>query len=391
MEVPVWLSDEKATTEESRIHRIVHNIIDQARIRPLTQELSDVQMKIKGRREYNVKELIKPPPLARMRAGQQLTAFIKVALVPTQNQSPGKEEESDVLYEQLMQMLGEAETELLVIEVSFKHSLFPSQTRLTTKMSHYIRRVDKLSGWTGPSITCQNEYEIEHNKALFVARTWPPDAALKRLQRKFKSEYFAPDHKSRLYLIREELEFQNTRHELHKARVESPAMQQTAHTGKDAGNQQLPRDKRATLHVPDSTGQAHAEARSTPTSAAPNDTLATPQTRDAARQIWQHMRRDSRSASLPTSDLQLQARVSNESLDRLEAEDATLREIRRQALQNKRSVGADTLRDFQSEGVGGGVGMGIGRRFGSLSSGGADLARERTWLRREREVSMPWL
>ena len=60
---------------------------------------------------------------------------------------------------------------------------------------------------------------------------------------------------------------------------------------------------------------------------------------DQATQIWRHMRKDSKVR-------QKSANSSNESIIRLELSDERIRELRKRAIQNKRSVGADSLRSL---------------------------------------------
>ena len=65
-----------------------------------------------------------------------------------------------------------------------------------------------------------------------------------------------------------------------------------------------------------------------------------PASRDTARQLWRHIRR----TSLSTKQLE---DLAPERLQVLEAGDAALRDLRRRALANKRSVGAETLRAWR--------------------------------------------
>ena len=63
------------------------------------------------------------------------------------------------------------------------------------------------------------------------------------------------------------------------------------------------------------------------------------ESQDSARQLWRHIRRTSLSAK------HLEEMTSNQ----LEADDEQSRELRRRALMNKRSIGAETLRAWKWE------------------------------------------
>lgn len=369
MDVPLRVADFKQSAEEASMHETINCMMSRARMGSCAGELSHVEVEVKCKGDCSLKEVINFPRTAKLRPGQQLTILVKINIpIITSKWSLGenkgaesrkaeflRQEGSAGVFEQLGQILGKAETNLFTTEVSYNHSLFPKDTRLTAQNTCRIRRVDGQSVWAGPFTGGQIDYTVEYNKALFVAKTWPPDAALKRLRRKFRSAHLEAGHESGLHQILDELEFQfnvQQRIEEQQARyaVEEPIRG-------DAVSVPRSSSRRATLHLPNEGMQPGAltvsrvitAERSSAPSLVTDETTSqtTPRKRDAARQIWQHMRRDSRSASFPNIDMQSQP--SNESLNRLEAADVKLREIRRQALQNKRSVGADTLRDFRWE------------------------------------------
>lgn len=91
-------------------------------------------------------------------------------------------------------------------------------------------------------------------------------------------------------------------------------------------NQALPQPKSPTARTP------------TP---APNPDISPPSQEDSARTVWKHIRQSS------LTHLQHLLDSAPETLERLEAEDEGLRELRKQALANKRSVGAETLRAWR--------------------------------------------
>jgi len=209
---------------------------------------------------------------------------------------------------------------------------------------------------------------IELEKAKFAARNYPPDVASRILHKKFGKFWSGNDGPPVLRRLREELEFQQgVSTEVSKSVARSST---TATQRRDSES-----TRRATLHLADTEAlQVYNTAPSTPTpeegSANINsethsahgqrpDSLVI---QDEARRIWRHMRRNSRTTSgisvvsdasshvgyeVRQQEQQIQRRGSQESIvDRMAAADIRINEIRLKAIQNKRSVGAETLRDF---------------------------------------------
>ncbi|KAG9852525.1 hypothetical protein KCU98_g3459, partial [Aureobasidium melanogenum] len=213
--------------------------------------------------------------------------------------------------------------------------------------------------------------DIEMEKAKFAARNYPPDVAIRILHKKFGKFWSGNDGPADLHRLREELEFQKrVWAEMPKGVVQSS----TAATQR----QDSKSTRRTTLHLADTEAlQVFNTAPSTPTpdEGDPNIKLPVAEQhsdhgqrpdslviQDEARRIWRHMRRNSRTTSgvssasdassracsgAPQQEQQLQRRGSQESIvDRMAAADTRINKIRLKAIQNKRSVGAETLREF---------------------------------------------
>lgn len=345
----------------------IPKMLAQARVGACVGKLSHLRIDVTHGKDCNIKEIVRPLRSSKLRPGQCMTTFVRITVPRLESNDKEGEGRSAELLQQLLHILGERETEMFTAEVSYKHSLFSRDTRLFAKHPSRIRRPNKGSTWTRQPTITSDTYAVEHGKALFIANSWSPDAAIERLRRKFRSVLFEPDHGSGLHRIIKELEFQ-------RSVLTTPETQGAQHTFRQS--HQRSNHPIATLHFPDTdvsmqSGSTCKEVDlDTSTSSlmtgssdagAPSDT---PAKQDEARRIWRYMRRDSRSASLlGSTGVGTRQRESNESLDlvnQLEKADVKLREIRRQALQNKRSVGADTLRDFQWEGSRNGPGKGNG-------------------------------
>ncbi|KAH0362075.1 hypothetical protein KCU65_g8269, partial [Aureobasidium melanogenum] len=213
--------------------------------------------------------------------------------------------------------------------------------------------------------------DIEIEKAKFAARNYPPDVAIRILHKKFGKFWSGNDGPPVLHRLREELEFQK------RAWTEMPkGVVQSSTAATKHQNSRITRQ--TTLHLADTEAlQVFNTAPSTPTPDEGDPNIGMPVAeqhsdheqrldslviQDEARRIWRHMRRNSRTTSgvssasdassracsgAPQQEQKLQQRGSQESIvDRMAAADTRINEIRLKAIQNKRSVGAETLREF---------------------------------------------
>lgn len=343
---------------------MIARMVRQVRTSMRLGELSHVKVAVNGGEQCRIKDVLAPTRSMTLKAGQRTTIFVKVTVPPVPpHETQLSEEAFDEAYNDLSQLLGLSATKLFTAEVSYRHSLLPANTTLTISQTCRVQRSNPQSIWGdyvgNPSVS----NAVKHGKAVFIARHYPPDVALKLLQRKCEASCREPGHPSGIHEIQKELEYQRDM-QLSYQKQDTANEQQKTVPMRDAG-------RRLTFHIYDTDAcQAfYALPQLTESDTPPITPSSTikplythartesamgedfPPDRDAARQIWRHMRHNSRSTSLYSMD---ERRPSNESLQRLEAADERLREIRRQALQNKRSVGADTLRDFQWGGMSGG-------------------------------------
>lgn len=333
-------------------------LIDHARLGTSIGELLHVNIDIKHRgKDCNIKEIVKPSRVARIRIGQNVQAFVKVTvprLKPSSHigtETPQQQKPGAVL-DDLMQMLGESETKMFTVEISYKHSLLPDKTWLTSQVSCSMHRSNNLSIWSLPHQGKghrgrQDANKINYGKAMFIAQNWPPEAAIRRMQCKFKADLLVTGHECGIHYIMEELMFQQRLKDrvsvlggLQVSRDASPADEHGSSRAMNLHISDTSRQKQHMMTRHGSDGRAHE----------PHGPQQEP---DKAREIWRHMRRDSRSISLLSNNsvTTREGLHSCGSLDGLEAADDHLREIRRQALLNKRSVGVDTLREMWLDGT----------------------------------------
>ncbi|CAD0115400.1 unnamed protein product [Aureobasidium uvarum] len=351
---------------------VLEALVQSAREESHAQELSHVRVSINSTEPCRVEKLLTPPRKTTLHPGQCTTLFAKVHVPSLEAQRSADPASLEGLLSELHETLGIVGSELFKADVRYRHSLLPRDTELRTEQAFELIRTNRNSQW---GMDHQEEdkgsVEIEIEKAKFAARNYPPDVAIRILQRKFGKFWSGNDGPPVLRRLREELEFQQgVLTETSKSVVQSSATA-TQHRGPKS-------TRRTTLHLVDAEAlQVYNTAPSTPTPDEGNTNTGMPADehhaehgqrpdslviQDEARRIWRHMRRNSRTTSGVASasgassraepgalqqEQNLQQRGSQESIvDRMAAADARVHEIRLKAIQNKRSVGAETLRDF---------------------------------------------
>lgn len=357
---------------EEASHTVLETLIQSAREGSRSQALSHVRVSVNSTEPCRVERLLTPPRKATLHPGQCTTLFAKVRIPSIELEHSEDPASLESLLSELHHTLGAVRSELFKADVRYKHTLLPRTTELRTEQACEIIRTNRDSQWgmsRGEEVKDSVKVEIE--KAKFAARNYPPDVASRILHKKFGKFWSGNDGPSVLHRLREELEFQQ--------RVSMEVSKSVAQSSTSATQHRDSKStRRATLHFADTEAlQVYNTAPSTPTPEEGNTNIAMSNDehhsdhgprpdslviQDEARRIWRHMRRNSRTTSGVSSvsdasshagsgarqqDQQLQRRGSQESIvDRMAAADTRINEIRLKAIQNKRSVGAETLRDF---------------------------------------------
>lgn len=348
---------------------ILENLIQSAREGSRVGELSHVRVSINSTVPCRVEKLLIPPRKATLYPGQSTTLFAKVRIPSVEDQEIEGSASFGGLFNQLHKTLGSTRNELFKADVRYRHFSLPRDTQLRTEKVCEIMRTNRNSQWGAVrEVEDQDGLEVEIEKAKFAARNYPPDVAIKILQKKFGNLWSGSDGPAVLQRLREELEFQKSI-STDTSRIVAQSTTRTTH-------RQAPKEKRqVTMHLADAEAlQVFNTAPSTPTPEEGNTKIATHSSedrldherkkdsiveQDEARRIWRHMRRNSRTTSGPLSSSEASSRAGSETrqhgqrrgsqesvIDRMAAADVRLKEIRQKAIQNKRSVGAETLRDF---------------------------------------------
>ena len=316
--------------------------------------------------------------------------------------------DQESLFEELQSIVGTLEQDILHVETRYKHSLLPESNTLTCREACNIRRPKTDSRWR----ICSTEdgqcgsSNVHKRLARYIISHCPPEQALDLIHHHLGEAASVRHPIDQLCnALQAELEIQRssssdkttdkpsilisdtslegegsitspTPSEHFSTAPCSPATEKTGQTAPTSV-----RSRASLLSATATPAKVPARKSSAPvpstythplTSAAKSTTaLSNPQLKtstitpegpsgpDDARALWKHIRQSSLSA------LQQLVEAAPETLEQLQAGDGAVRGLRRQALANKRSVGAETLRAWRWDGVGkkgegsGGVG-GVG-------------------------------
>ena len=352
-------------------HTVLETLIQSAREGTRSQGLSHVRVSINSTEPCRVEKLLTPPRKATLHPGQCTTLFAKVRIPSIELERTEDPASFESLLSELHQTLGAVRSELFKAYVRYRHTSLPRTTELRIEQACEITRTNRDSQWgMGHGEEVKDSVRVEIEKAKFAARNYPPDVASRILHKKFGKFWSGNDGPPVLRRLREELEFQQRVSTEVSKNVAQSSTKATQHRGSES-------TRRATLHFADTEAlQVYNTAPSTPileegntnigmSNDGDSDHRQRPDSlviQDEARRIWRHMRRNSRTTSGVSSvsdasshagsgarqrEQQLKRRGSQESIvDRMAAADTRINEIRLKAIQNKRSVGAETLRDF---------------------------------------------
>lgn len=313
--------------------------------------------------------------------GQSCLLFIKLHIprIRPSRSTHADDIDQASLFAEIQSIVGTLEQDILHIEARYKHSLVHQTNTVTCRTTCKLRRPKTDSRWSiCSSIDGLSSRSNVHEKlARYITHHCPPQQALDLIHYHLGATNSA---KHPIDRICESLETQ-----LHSAALDATdkpsilisdtSLETNSPTGSPAPSDHYSTapcsptsDPRTTLAPPPPPPPppplpplrqptAHLKPPSHHPSPATTTTALSPPAStepDNARALWKHIRQSS------LSRLQQLVDAAPETLERLEASDEVVRELRRRALANKRSVGAETLRAWRwDEGRGGAAG-GVG-------------------------------
>ncbi|KAK4976532.1 hypothetical protein LTR28_008095 [Elasticomyces elasticus] len=345
--------------------------------------ITQLKLHIKPGPHCRVEQTIGKRTYEHLSPQETASAFVKVR-VPAHHNSAIRSENigathDTALIAELDWILGGGVSTVLTVEARYKHSMLPPDTTLSTRATYEIRRPNPASLWSAHAAPEAPHYTVQRQLAMYIATQNTPAEAYKLLKQTFEPTVFETGHPSGLYATLAGLasEKEPTGLSASSLTVDNPPRSTSSHskatsssgartTDLNRPTQERPPSPHTDPPDPNPSTSPTNETQQPPTTNTDTDITNQPEP-DAARRIWKHIRRTSAHVPHPAS---LSPSTSLERLRRLEDEDAdgSLRALRRTALMNKRSVGADTLRGFAATlwmreggegGNGGGGGVGV--------------------------------
>ena len=337
----------------------LRQVVTHARSGSSNGDISDISVKVVPCPGCQIEGVLGDSSKRVLRLGQNFSMFVRVKADTTTNRiSPRLMRDANLrqksnienAFAGLEQLLGETEFPLFTVRAIYKHSFFPPNSVVVTEETCMIRKLDRTVLWGAPSFNnsdSQNDSaraELHKRLAFFIATNSTPKEALSELDRVFSGPNRNTACPQFVNSVREELH-----HQLlvlgHRATTEPPKVMpnncqdyfpclgrfsleaiekklQTVGPGLELSKARSPSGSPVTIIHQRVTGNTEPEELT-----------------DQATQIWRHMRKDSKVH-------QKSANSSNESIIRLEPSDERIRELRKRAIQNKRSVGVDSLRSL---------------------------------------------
>lgn len=337
----------------------LRQVVTHARGGGSNDDISDISVKVVPCPGCQIEGVLGNSSKRVLRLGQNFSMFVRVKADMTTNRisprlmrdaNPKQKSNIEIAFAELEQLLGETEFQLFTVRAIYKHSLFPPNTAVVTEETCIIRKLDRTAVWGAPSFNnsdLQNDRaraELHKRLAFFIATNSTPKEALSELDRVFSRPNRNTACPRFVNLVRKELH-----HQLlvlgHRATAEpSKVMPNNCQDhfpclGRFSFEAVEKKFPTVCLGLELSKAKSPSGSPVTVIHQRLTENTEPEELTDQATQIWRHMRKDSKVRQKP-------ANSSNESIIRLELSDERIRELRKRAIQNKRSVGADTLRSL---------------------------------------------
>lgn len=357
-------------------------LITYARTSPPTGKIINLHVDVNTQcRSSRIEEVVGRQNFGTISHGQTLRLLVRVRAECWKPAQPDPYiNESEKLFSELDSMLGIAETKLLHVVLTYKHSLLPNTSPSIVHKSCVLARPNPTSQWscmkTPSHETTQRERHsqthVYKQLMLCLSSTYSPKHAIQVLDQTFPKSTLSSELVGCLTLLRAELQYQADVVDKFGLNVEGDDESgSTIITSRSASRQHthfshhlLLAPEISTDSLPSTTSTSttvhphpdHLTHTTTSHTFIPTFTPTSSPAPDEARQIWKSIRRDSRiqndgsfrrgghrssgfSASLVCSEAEM-------SLERIVVADERLKGIREMALRSKRSIGADTLRSI---------------------------------------------
>ncbi|KAI9691962.1 MAG: hypothetical protein M1820_009670 [Bogoriella megaspora] len=242
---------------------------------------------------------------------------------------------ADSLIAELEAFLGATMTDLFSVEVRYRHPMLPASNKVWLQKTCSIRRTSAECDWSLPEAVFGDPRNNAFEESVRnPAHYSPRHDHLHRDVKIEASETHSPEkeHGARRPTL-------DCKAQLHHSTETCAATNRSfvPNSRPNSASESLERiSAEDTYFTPNAT-----PTRSETPSSFDRMRAQTADSNDKARKIWQSMRRESRSWS--REDTRCHENLSPQSLD------ARLKDIKRNAVRNKRSLGASTLRSMMNE------------------------------------------
>ncbi|KAI9780979.1 MAG: hypothetical protein M1839_006418 [Geoglossum umbratile] len=341
-----WQLDTNSSQNPSPINPCFHSglsssletVIGHARLGNSPGQLKDLVIYMEPMSNCEVEAVMGETRHRGLSPGQRILVFVKLSvglhslerpLAPAPGLQGHGVQTSTHLLEQLDAILGQVTTEILKVEVKYKHSLFSVDTNVSETSTVKLRRHFQHSSWnpllegqpSGSSESYQSR--VQRHLSHFIASNHSPVQALSALEDMFGEAAALSACPPYFERLREELR--------HRAWVDARS---------DGLQNEAPLDELPTFgHHKSNSERSNAATRARhPGVLIANKRpmrMPSKESVDEARRIWLEMRKRARGRE-----------SVREFSDCMPVRDENLMKIAEKALSNKRSLGADTLKSI---------------------------------------------
>ena len=351
---PPKLESIALSNEEGGLPANIRSLIQYARTGHRPGSLYDLVLDIKAARDCRIKGIMGSTKIASLKPGEVVYTFVKLKIkrfpsvlsaLENFELRPNGTTSTAELIEQLDILLGERGTEILSVNVRYKHSLLPGNTKLSVKTKGVIHRERPVSTSDGdapvPSArpASNRKMDVDKRLAFFIATHHPPHGALTTMRSLFGADGCLSACPAYVNLVTKELRHQARVLErldlLNDDTVSRGSISDPACTGLAAGPLSDIRKRSSRTPSPSRCRPIIALKPDNTPILSPSKISPNKESPDKARQIWAQIRKSSRGDKIPVEELDLS--------------DPVILEIQAQALKNQRSIGADTLRSLAKE------------------------------------------
>jgi hypothetical protein len=366
-------------TNKGSLAANIESVINHARIGTDTGHITDMKISVTPGVNCTIEGILGSTEVSVLRPGQTSSLFVKIKIgafvlrkssIPFFRSSPDSEDSIDLLT-QLNAMLGEVSSDVLTVDVTHKHTLFPRGTIMTASSNASLRRHTPQSEWNGtpaaPRLNDSNDYrnQLQQRLAFFIATNHSPREALVALQDMFGLDGCLSVCPVYLRCIATELRYQSRVTDRYRLSSsvdivdhDDPARSSiNGFPGSlyDISNQlATPSILEQRPRIPSTIEERTSSPEPSPTApvTASKGLVSTVSTEsvDQAKKIWIDMRRARRWG------------IHGSSGEVFDTTDDSLVELKMNALRNKRSVGAETLKSMSL-----GPDLRAGKPFGGIS------------------------